>query len=116
MGNSYIDILWGRCSSNYFLWALLFGGWVLSGCGEATPSNVNNTNDSWLQSSSPKAFVIGMLGESGSFGVIDVDTLQFKASAGPVSNDAVARVALGHIFVINRLTHDNIQVMEQPLF
>lgn len=99
--------------------SLLLGGLVVIGCGEPTPNNTNNTNntnDSWLQSTSPKAFVIGMLGESGSFGVIDVETLQYKANAGPVSNDAVARVALDHVFVINRLTHDNIQVMEQPLF
>lgn len=96
---------------------ILFFSILLLGCGNPSHNNNNsNSSESWIQSDSPKAFVIGMQGESGVFGLIDVNTLKFKPSVGPVSNDAVARAAHGHVFVINRLTHDNIQVMEPPSF
>jgi len=49
---------------------------------------------------------------SGLFGTIDVETRTPHPELGPASNDAVARYWQGKIFVLNRFSHDNIQVMD----
>lgn len=58
------------------------------------------------------AFVLSMWEESGVFGVLSPSSHTARKQLGPVSNDAVARYYGGYVFVINRLTHDNIQVMD----
>lgn len=94
---------------------LLFLLWLM-GCASPLTSNPTPSDSGWWLKPGPKALVLTMHGETGTFGLIDIQTRQVKTSVGPVSNDAMARVWKHYVFVVNRLTHDNIQVMELPSY
>ncbi len=96
-----------------FVW-LFFGTFLTISCSQQP--QLREQDGGVSDTSGPKAFVIGMLGESGAFGTLSVSTNKLLPAKGPVSNDAVARFWNGYMFVVNRLTHDNIQVMDTKLF
>lgn len=66
------------------------------------------------------AVVVGMRGESGVLGLVSPSTLKVTPQVVPVSNDAVVRYfrvgGEGYLFVLNRLSHDNVQVLRASDF
>lgn len=102
-------------TKHLWLFWILLGLGLLAHCSPPQTSNPSEEKGWWLDPG-PKALVLTMYGETGAFGLIDMQTLQVKPQVGPISNDAIARVWNNYVFVVNRLSHDNIQVMELPSY
>ena len=58
------------------------------------------------------AFVLGRSDLAGAYGAIDWRVRKPYRSLGSASNDAIARLWGERLYIINRFTHDNIQVLD----
>lgn len=67
--------------------------------------------DAGLPTGGQRAAILGMWEESGTLSALHVPSRSLLPYKAPISNDAVARYYDGYLYIINRLTHDNIQVM-----
>ncbi len=92
--------------------------WVICGVGVIcllaceTPKAPNDRLPVGALQRGSWAVVVGRSEQSGALGVVDLDQQTPYKLVGPASNDAVARVWGDTLYIINRYTHDNIQVMD----
>ncbi|MCB9644701.1 MAG: hypothetical protein H6728_16630 [Myxococcales bacterium] len=83
---------------------------VLAGC-PATPAPSPQLPDGALLKGQ-WALVVGRSEQSGVLSAIDLEKNQAFPKIAPISNDAVGRMWGDAVYIINRYTHDNIQVMD----